>query len=333
VSNARPSLALVEVPPGALLLNLDTGVLFQLNDSAAFVWKALLRGDAPDAITAAFARRYGLASDDAARDVAASGAMDLTQPAAFPPTFLGFNYVRQRADFLFEFQGEPVLRVDDRGTTVSLIADRAPPRERLDFYLQAIVPKIAALRGGFVLHGSAFVGASGGITIACGASGSGKTTTARACAAAGAELVSEDKVVLAPRDGEMVAVLDGERRLESWVPRAAASLEDHGSAQCGGVDAASEGPTRPIEKILLVDAGRRSGETVELHRLDAVTAAANLFHNVFFGSDSNDDWNRVLETCAEVSRTVPIHLATMPAGLPALRSAVGALLTEPARSR
>jgi hypothetical protein len=195
--------------------------------------------------------------------------------------------------------------------------------------MQALVPKVAVLRGGLVLHASAFAGASGGVTIVCGASGAGKTTTASACTDAGANLVSADKVVLTTRDGRASVALEGERRLESWVTRAAADLAALGAASCQELDAASAGPAARVERVLFIDAERRSGDQILLQALDQAAAAASLFHNVFFGSDSPDDWRRTLASCAQLARAVPAYAATMPAGLPALWAAAPALLTRP----
>ena len=333
MNRSRPDLALVEIDSGALLLNLKTGVLFQLNDSAAFVWKGLLEGQGPDAIAAAFERRYGLAASDAWRDVAASQAMDLSQPATLLAPSLGFHYESADGGYLFSFHGQPIFCLDERGMLLRPADASQPLGDRLDFFLQAIVPKVAALRGCVVLHASAFIGASGEVTAICGASGAGKTTTACLSAAAGAKLVSQDKLVLSFRDDRVLVALEGERRLEAWVASASASVAAHGSARCEEIDAACAGPVKPIERILFIDASRRSGDGIQLQVMDRVTAAASLFHNSFYGSDRDDDWRRILANCAQVARTVPMHLATMPAGLPALRAAAESLAAGSLRSK
>ena len=68
-------------------------------------------------------------------------------------------------------------------------------------------------------------------------------------------------------------------------------------------------------------------------QMEDFDAAANLFHNTFFGSDVNEDWRRVLESCARVARAVPMHVVTMPSGLTALRAAAESLVAAGLRSK
>jgi hypothetical protein len=325
-------LALVEVGDGALLLNLASGVLFQLNGSAAFVWAATLAGKDAPAIAGAFGRRYGVPAERAAADVAAARAMDLRQPAGYPPLAAEFNYERSTDGYLFSFRGAPALVVDHAGDTITRPPGGAPLPGRLEFLLQAIVPKVVALRGGVVMHASAVLGPDRAATGISGPSGAGKTTTARAAAEAGGVLVSEDKLVMAVRDGQTSVFLDGERRLNDWVARAAAELTASGRASCAGVDAASEGDSAPLRALLFIDAGQRTGTEIALSPFDATSAAARVFHNTFYGSDRAADWRGVLHNCARVGASVAAFAATMPAGVPALRARAGALL-DSIRSR
>src|SRR6201999_4042585 len=109
---------------------------------------------------------------------------------------------------------------------------------------------------GVVMHASAVLGPGRQATGISGPSGAGKTTTARAAAEAGGVLVSEDKLVLAVRDGSTSVFLEGEQRLNDWVTRAAGELTASGRASCVGVDAASAGPSAPLRALLFIDAGR-----------------------------------------------------------------------------
>src|SRR5204863_8634665 len=126
---------------------------------------------------------------------------------------------------------------DLRGTEVKLATADGPPR-LLEQLLLAVVPKIAALRGGTVLHASAFLDLTDQVTAFSGESGAGKTTAARAVTDSGARLVSEDKLVLSPTVGPVSVLIEGERRLEAWVAPAAAEVASTGRASCAGLSSA-----------------------------------------------------------------------------------------------
>jgi hypothetical protein len=326
-----PNLTLVDLDDGGLLMNLRTGVVFQLNLSAAFVWRRLLAGDARTEIARALVSRYGLDESVAERDVATAEEMDLATPASYPRLDSEFHYERDATGFVFSFLGKAVLRLDTRGEEITAVSG-GPPPDLLERLLMALVPKIAALRGGTVLHAAAILGRSGEVTAISGESGSGKTTTARAASAAGARLVSEDKLVLASGERVDHVMLDGEARLHEWVARAAREIAPNGRASCNAIDRAfHDGPAARLSSILLIDARRRS-PSLRADRLSQTAAAAAIFHASFFGSDVDGDWRASLARSATLGATVTAFEATMPDGLPFSRQAAQTLADGTFRS-
>jgi serine kinase of HPr protein (carbohydrate metabolism regulator) len=191
--------------------------------------------------------------------------------------------------------------------------------------LQAISPKLMALRGHFVLHASAVL-VDGAIVAFAGKSGAGKTTTARALAGAGARLLSEDKLVLRRMGGGVGAPMDCERRIMEWVGRAAADLSAGRVAACEGLDAAAAGESGPIGAVGFLAAARRSGTSFVASRLERAQAAHALFGHSFHGSDRPQDWRRHLETAVDGARDLPAFEITAPDGRAALEPAARALI-------
>ena len=58
--NGATSFEFVRVHPGGLLLNLTSGSLFRLNESAAFIWEAWLRGATAQQVASDLERSYNL---------------------------------------------------------------------------------------------------------------------------------------------------------------------------------------------------------------------------------------------------------------------------------
>src|SRR5262249_21151056 len=86
-----------------------------------------------------------------------------------------------------------------------------------------VAPHVLALRGILVLHASAVLDAAGVLAF-CGGSGQGKTTLARALAAAGRELIAEDLLVVRSAGDRPEVVAGAEVAIRAWAARHAAQL-------------------------------------------------------------------------------------------------------------
>jgi len=177
------------------------------------------------------------------------------------------------------------------------------------------VPMLLGELGATVLHGCS-VTVDGGAYVLCGPSGRGKTTTSLALVQAGAGLLSDDVTVL--QRGDAPPVHPG--------PRGSRVLGAGGckTLNIGGAAAVEPSPLRG----LVVLEPRGSGPL--LHRRPpadgfialvsnlspvSVTGRAAMFHGV-----------------AELSRSLPVHAATLPDDLAALPRSAVALLAALSRS-
>lgn len=321
--------ALVKFDSGSLLLDLRSGGLFQLNDSATFVWERWL-SDMPAAeIASALAQIYALPQEVAHQHVAATLADTTTGPP--PPT----EYVYQRAGdrYIFSRDGVPILSVDDRGGGISFAGPCPITEQDLRNVLLAISPKLLALRNHYVLHASAVI-LDGGIVAFSGESGAGKTTTARALADAGAPLVCEDKLVLLMRRERVEAVAGIEAALLQWSQAAAETLASGSDASCPDLDHPNDEPPLVVRQIGFIDAQRRAGEEIAAVPLTPLAGAGAIFRNAFYGSDVAHDWERQLQSAQEIAHRIDTYALTMPAGTEQLSGAAADLVRRRAlRSR
>ncbi len=251
--------ALIDFGEDGLLLDLVSGNLFELNQSAALVWSRALAGAPANAVAETLASRYGLPLSAAREDVDRALALD---PAGASNDLDGpYLYARSAGGYLLSHDSLPLLRVDEDGRSVQSADAEPAARRDWPMILQAIAPKLLSLRGHLVLHSSAvLLGQS--ILAFAGKSGAGKTTTARALASAGAHLLCEDKLLLRRDADRFEAVVEGERRIMNWVASAAAELSAGRAARCDALDDAATGESHPIAAIGFLDVARRSGTSL-----------------------------------------------------------------------
>lgn len=313
--------ALVKVRGGSLLLDLERGGLFQLNDSATFVWERWLAKVPATEIAQTLAASHFLPLETAHAHVAEALARHRVSPRE-PPEFA---YERSVNRYIFSRGGEPILTVSDRGESVELAEGSEIERNDLRNVLLAIAPKLLALRGHCVLHASAVV-LDSGISAFCGESGAGKTTTARSLARAGATLVCEDKLVIR-RTGDRVEVLSGiEEDLYRWSDVAAASLAKGSPTACPDLAPTNPAWPIPLREIGFIDVTRRRAETIVATPLTQLAGAGQIFRNSFYGSDVDDEWRQHLQRAVDLAALVGTYDLTMPAGTTALASATEVLL-------
>jgi hypothetical protein len=308
--------ALVETRTGALMLDLASGAIVELNESGKTIWQLALAGESEAKIASTLAARHALDPDTAARHVReALGASFDGFPDA-PPS--DFHYERRGNEYVFTFRGEDVFLVDEKGDELALIA--APASVSLAYLLQAIAPKLIALRGQSVLHASA-VSLRGQVVAFAGLSGAGKTSTARAFARSGLPLICEDKLIIRTDAAGTVVAPSGEKAVAAWVAATARELAAAKHATCADLDRAVEGETMPLAEIGFLDASRRTSGAYAARALSETETAAAAFRNAFYGSDANADWVRHLRTAAHIGRTTHGFALSLPDGLDRLDEA------------
>jgi len=311
---------------GGVLLDLETGDLFSLNDTATRIWERRLSGLSVEAIAADLATAHGLPASLAARHV--SSALRLVSGSSSVTTDPnGYAYERVATGYVFSRHGSPILLVDERSQSIRLQATSTQERDVIEA-LWAISPKLLALGGGgLVLHASAVV-ARGAVIAFAGESGAGKTTTAMALARAGAAPFCEDKLLIrtSARGPEAMAGLEGEIR--RWVPEAAAPLLQGDAIDIVRWGDRPETAWIPLRQIGLVAATRRQGEGIARRQLTKADAASLLFCSSFHGTDDAQRWRSQLQAVAELSERADIVELTMPDGLASLDAAAPAFLRQ-----
>ena len=315
--------ALETFPDGAVLLDLASGLLYQLNLAAAFAWRERLAGVDGDNLVRAFASRFGIDETRAWADV--QRALDLPVEGLSEPADAQFWYEPVPAGYRWSFRGTPVMEIAADGQRLRALEGLAPA----DVFtcLAAIAPKLVALAGATVLHASAVLRPGGSVMAFLGESGAGKTTTAHAFAKHGWPLISEDKLILHARDGRIVAEVEGEKKLAARMRALRLQIESTRSTDwlpLGlGADLAANG-TAIAGPIILLDSTRRSGHEIALNPVAEAPAAAAIFRTSFYGSASSEAWRRHLQTAAALARAAQTFTATMPAGIEPLEAAARA---------
>ena len=311
----RDCYSLASAGKGALLLDLRSGSIMELNESAAFIWNRNIAGEPPESIAAALAARYQIDLALAASHV--NETLETSQePPPPPPT--DFSYEPTSSGYQFSFRGCPAFSIDSYGDEIALRPEAEPFLRDLDSLLHAVAPKLLALRGHVVLHAAA-VEMGGQVFALSGVSEAGKSTTARALAEAGARLVCEDQLVLSLVDSRVMVPLAGEWMIQDWISNALTSLMHSGRSSCSSLDLAVGGQTHPLTEIGFLDKDRRTTGGYLSSELSAVSTAGAVFRHTFYGADSRDNWNRALRSATAIGSSVAGLDLSPPSGLERLR--------------
>ena len=193
----------------------------------------------PTAVAETLANRYALPLATAREDVNRALALD-AGAAALDALDGPYLYARSPGGYSFLATGfrccssrtkpAPFSRRTGTGSPPGLADDPAGDRAR-----RCHCAVIWCCRSAVVLNQS--------IVAFAGKSGAGKTTTGRVFAAAGAQLLCEDKLLLRDTAGAFEAIVDGERRILRWVASAAAELSAGRPARCDMLDMPPPGLT------------------------------------------------------------------------------------------
>lgn len=314
---------LIELPDGAVLLDPATGHWYELNDTAKLIWKRYLAGFSPEEIASDLQQRYGVTRETLERDVhntlrpgGGSAPTLPSNPLEYRPVATGYE--------LWHL-GLPILLIAEDGGRVELL-ERGVTVDVLASYLLGIAPKIAALQGTLVLHASAVVVGDAALLF-LGDSGAGKTTTARAVAAAGPSLIAEDKVVVSFDGAVPVACVEGEARLARWSREAAVELTETPHHTVAGPSDCTVGERARIAELWALDVVRRAPvPEVQRRELGVTTACARLIRSVFVASRLSSGWVDQFRALGRLLQPpTKTFEATVPDGLETLRMAAAEL--------
>ncbi len=184
-----------------------------------------------------------------------------------------------------------------------------------------VLSTVLALRGHTVLHASA-VQVEAGVVAFVGDSGTGKSTVAALCCAAGARLVSDD-VLRVERDGNAGWCYSGSRELRLRA-QAAGLAEAIGSAGTRStidnrlaVAPAPAGPGRLPLAAIVVPLPDHRGDDLEIRRLRGVQALVELVrHPRTVGWIETEIVQRDFHMLAALADVVPVVRVRLPWGPP-----------------
>jgi hypothetical protein len=233
--------------------------------------------------------------------------------------------------------GTAQLLIDDTGRftldgDAQRIAHCAPPAVDRDAValdlIGVILPYALHARGAWCLHASA-VALGDRVVAFVAESGTGKSTLAAACVAAGATLVSDD-VVVTHRIGAGVAVQPAGVPIRLHAATARALGEDNALAPDAWgkvrVAAATERRRLPLEAVYVVQAMTADAPLSRIRRGARAATMALLAHGkltALLGAALADE---ALARCTALAATVPVYDLAMPRDLSQLASAAATLM-------
>ncbi len=326
----RKRFALATFSDGGIVVNVETGGYWMLNSSGAVLLSELERSRSADEAFAAAATRLGIPRELAARDIAAL--IRQANGKGIPELPIGpFRYQAspEGGYELWDAQ-RAVLRTDESGRRLSLLAPPASLPFRVYDYVSEMAPKLMSLQGVTVLHGS---GVRRGPTSLgmCGASRAGKTTTARNLAKYGRQLIAEDLLVFDSDVARPRICVGGEATVHAWTKEASSRLEERegASVDASSIADAATGPKVDMGALWFLDA-RRRGERFVLEPVPKAEALSMLVVNAFLGASDSANWRRYLAAGAAIIAVADAYEAYLPNGIEALDAAISRYTTNSA---
>jgi predicted kinase len=304
----------------AIVLDAESGSLSEVSGTGRLLsaWLAEL-GDI-EAVARRVSAHFGIDEARAMGDV--RGLFDaLTRSTPAKPRPMAFE--REGDAHHFVYQGRRIARLDNQGNEARWEGPK-DARPDPEWRLRLLMPHMLMLRGLFVLHASA-VRLGERLIALTGASGSGKSTTARLLARG--EPVSDDLLLVSLAGNTPQVWLEAERALRAFCARHA---ERFGAGEPVWVtrdDLASfqAGPRATLDAIWILDASRRQGARFAETPLAPAKATAALVMQGFGEVEDGGVWRHLLRSSARLASTRRVAEVTAPAGLEALHEAASVL--------
>lgn len=315
-----------------LLLRRDTGDLLALNRVASDIVESMCDGADAAATADLLREQYGI-SETAATEAVSAALRALAAPAVASPRTAGPLSFSESGEsrLLVSLHGRPALLVDVEAGELRLVGEQGLTERVLSMVLLAVSPKLVATRDEalFALHSSAVKEGDRAFAF-FGPSEAGKTTTARALASNGAELLCEDLLICRVRPDGARVQSSAEPDLREWSREGAARLLRSPRDKIDGPTVAGHGPecSLAIAHRVADRQSREGAPRFDCRPLAGVEFARELFTQSFLGSMSPELWVTHLDQClAIVAHTQGLWLSAPP-GLEALHRAAAAYLTE-----
>jgi hypothetical protein len=286
----REEVAIATFPEGGLLLHLSSGEIFQLDAATSSVWNAVAQAQALDEAIATVQLALGLTPEQARlcveKAISQVRAIDKAPPS-------GIYQMEERGTSLALWKAQRrLLELDRQKMKLTLFhrMDPANPTEEDDVaaLLRLLIPKILSAWFPLAMHASALATEKDHALLFSGASGAGKTTTARALAEGpqAMRLLSEDVVLFATVGAANNTIMAGaEPIIHAWIEATAARFIESPAATPGVQDlvaALKEHPQLiPLRKVVFLDVSRRQGASWSLKEMGRAQALRAFFLNSF----------------------------------------------------
>jgi hypothetical protein len=317
---------LARYPTGGVVVDLESGNYYRVNGSAALVCDALRAGAD---VEGRIAGELGVPHAEAARMVANVTA-GLTVPAVRDTPQGSYHFHPAPGGYVLRNGARTVLEVEGTHLSIRLPPDGEPPNEmQVEVYVRALAPKLLFQRGVTVLHASACM-VAGKLIAFAGMSGAGKTTTARAFVKAGAGLVSEDLVVLAPEARQATVLTEAEPFIFGWARRAAFQLlsEPRKPVPSDALQSLVDGPATQLDQIFFLDRVRRAGNEFAISPLAEPDALVSLMTHDFLGAVEPEAWRRFFDRARTLVELADLREATSPDGVDRLAHAAARYISR-----
>jgi hypothetical protein len=267
----------------------------------------------------------------------AGPAPTLPDPGDAPPPLPDVSWPRTERDsdgYRVSFSDEAEFWVAADGRTIRCFQSSAPLPSVRHWLLDHVLPRALDLWGLSPLHATA-IATTEGVLAFLGATGTGKSTLAATLTALGAELVSDDCLVLEQRGGSIIAVPSypglrlHEDVLEALDLQAALRPVAHYTAKqrlTETVPLARE--HRPLLAVYVLSRSADSGapEFEALRPADATMALAGSAFRM--DVERREQHRQQLQFFAEVARRVPVRRCSYGDDLAGLRTLANGILTE-----
>lgn len=322
----RQRFALETFDEGGVILDVETGNYFELDRAAARICRAMYLEQTQTGLIRAIREDLDISQAAAGRAVEdVTAALDVMVGRNPPEGPL--LYAPHEDGYVYRHGTTTVVRIDNLGDTFRLVG--GGQLLGVSGCVRAVTPKLLALQGITVLHASAvLIGQR--IFAFSGKSGAGKTTTARAFARSGDELISEDLVVLKAGTDSVGVVHSAEPSIRRWQAETEEKLrlDPETIVSSHPLRTIAEGPVIPLQGVSFLDVDRRRGDTIEQEILPRPVSLRFLLENLFLGTVQPARWREHLRQTRMIAGIVRTHGLTVPNGIDALTRAAQAYRTN-----
>jgi hypothetical protein len=315
--------ALTQLSDGrGVILNLRSGSYFKVNSAGCVIFNEWSKQTNLGLRARRIAAKLGV-SEERATELFNSVLTALTHEAPRHPPSDAFVY-GQVSDGVYALieDGRTIFSVHETDRIFRFHVGIGELRGPLEGYVRALLPKLLSILGLRVIHAACCKTAKGTLAFT-GKSGAGKTTTARAFERVGANLISEDLIVLRMLETAVDILPHGEPFARGWSSQWATTLK----TRCNDpIDftplyEVQDLPGIRLDQLWFIGADQRRGQDFELTPLPPMDGLLELLSNGFLGSDHPRLWQTFLETSRAIAETATLFAAIMPEGLPQLQRA------------